>query len=68
MLLIAAVFLGPGAAKVEVVVCRINDSMSKFVVGGVALVCHGLVMSGPVLRVCFWSLGGGVLLTDAVSI
>ena len=67
-LLIAAVFLGPGAAKVELVVCGINDSMSKFVVGGVVLVSHGLVMRGLVLRVCLWSFGGVVLLTDAVSI
>ena len=48
-LLIADVFLGPGAAKVEVLVCRMNDSMSKCVVGGVAFVSHGLVMRGPVL-------------------
>ena len=67
-LLITAVFLGPGAAKVELVVCGINDSMSKFVVGGVVLVSHGLVMRGLVLRVCLWSFGGVVLLTDAVSI
>ena len=67
-LLITAVFLGPDAAKVELVVCGINDSMYKFVVGGVVLVSHGLVMRGLVLRVCLWSFGGVVLLADAVSI